>query len=63
MKWINFKDEKVSPKDRSWVLISSSLKNVPKYEVCHYKNNEWYLPAYDDVCEEKHIIKWVYIED
>jgi hypothetical protein len=44
------------------VLIQSSLKNVPKYEVCIYGNGEWYIPAYDDVCEESDIIKWCYIK-
>jgi hypothetical protein len=60
MDWIEIKNQK--PKDNSWVLIKSSLKNVPKYEVCYYKNDEWYIPCYDDVCQEKDIIKWTYIE-
>jgi hypothetical protein len=63
MEWINFKKDKTSPKDNSWVLIQSSLKNTPMFEVCHYKNNEWYLPSYDDSCDEKDITKWAYIEN
>jgi hypothetical protein len=63
MKWINFKEEKVTPKENSWVIILSSLKPSPKYEVCHYKNNEWYLPSYDDTCVDKFIVKWAYIEE
>ena len=47
----------------SWVLIQSSLKNVPKYEVCIYGNGEWYIPANDDVCQESDIVKWCYIND
>ncbi len=61
MDWIEIKNQK--PKDDTWVLIQSSLKNTPKYEVCYYdKNGEWYMPCYDDVCDEKDIIKWSYIE-
>lgn len=63
MNWIDFKKDKTSPKDNSWVLIQSSLKNTPKFEVCNYKNGEWYLPSYDDSCDENDIIKWVYIEE
>ena len=63
MNWIDFKKDKTSPKDNSWVLIQSSLKNTPKFEVSHYKNGEWYLPSYDDSCDEKDIIKWVYVEE
>jgi len=60
MEWVEIKNGK--PKDGSRVLIQSSLKNAPKYEVCYYENDEWYIPSYDDVYEEKHIIKWSYIE-
>jgi hypothetical protein len=63
MKWIDFKKEKITPKENSWVIILSSLKPSPKYEVCHYKNGEWYLPSYDDTCVDKFIVKWAYIEE
>jgi hypothetical protein len=62
MEWINFKKDKTYPKDDSWVLIQSSLKNTPKFEVCHYKNNEWYLPSYDESCDDREITIWAYIE-
>ena len=62
MKWIDFKKDKINPEDNSWVLISSSSKRVPKYEVCHYRNGEWYMPSYDDTCDELEIVKWSYIE-
>ena len=60
MKWNNID---IKPKEDSWVLIQSSLKNVPKYEVCIYDNGEWYIPANDDVCQESDIVKWCYIND
>lgn len=63
MDWINCKESKEKPKDESWIIIQSSLKNVPKFEVCFYKNNEWFLPANDVSCEENDIIKWAYIEN
>jgi len=63
MGWINFKDEKTRPNNDTWVLIQSSLKHVPKYEVCHFENNEWYLPANDDACQEEDIVKWAYIQE
>jgi len=64
MKWIEFKEGKGKlPIENSWVLIESSLKNVPKYEVCMYRNGEWYLPSYDDSCEEGDIVAWCYIEE
>jgi hypothetical protein len=63
MNWIDFKKDKTSPKDNSWVLIQSSLKNTPKFEVCNYKNGEWYLPANDDSCDEGAIIKWAYLKE
>ena len=53
----------IKPKEDSWVLIQSSLKNVPKYEVCIYGNGEWYVPANDDVCQDSDIVKWCYIND
>ena len=62
MKWIDFKKDKTPPSDNSWVLIQSSLKNTPMFEVCHYKNNEWYLPSYDESCDDREITKWAYIE-
>ena len=39
MNWIDFKKDKIFPKDNSWVLIQSSLKNTPKFEVCYYDEN------------------------
>ncbi len=64
MNWIDFKKDKIFPKDNSWVLIQSSLKNTPKFEVCYYdEKGEWYLPSYDDSCDEKDIKKWAYIEE
>lgn len=62
MNWIDFKTDKTFPKNNSWVLIQTSLKNVPKFEVCYYTNGEWFLPANDEYCDEEHIIKWAYIE-
>jgi hypothetical protein len=62
MEWINFKEDKEKPKDGSWVIIQSSLEYVPKFEVCYYKDGEWYLPANDDSCFEDDIVKWTYIE-
>lgn len=61
MKWKTIKESK--PKNDSWVLVQSSLKYVPKYEVCIYKDEEWYIPANDDVCEEEDIAKWCYVEE
>lgn len=63
MNWVDFKQDKEKPKDDSWVLIQASLKHVPKFEVCHYKSDEWYLPSNDDSCDEKDILKWSYIEE
>jgi hypothetical protein len=63
MNWIDFKKDKTFPKDNSWVLIQSSSKYTPKYEVGIYRTYEWYLPSYDDSCVEKEIIKWAYIEE
>ena len=67
MTWTNLVkgkvDESMRPKDESWVLIQSSGKNVPKFEVCYYKNKEWYLPSYDDSLEEESILRWTYIEE
>ena len=60
MKWNNID---IKPKEGSWVLIQSSLKNVPKYEVCFYGDGEWYISANDDVCQESDIVKWCYIND
>lgn len=31
MHWTDFKKDKTSPKDNSWILIQSSLKNTPKF--------------------------------
>jgi len=60
---MNWNTLDIKPKDNSWILIQSSLKNVPKYEVCIYENGEWFIPSNDDVCEESDIIKWCYIEN
>ena len=60
MKWNNID---IKPKEDSWVLIQSSLKYVPKYEVCIYKDEEWHIPANDDICEEEDVAKWCYIND
>ena len=60
MKWNNID---IKPKEASLVLIQSSLKNVPKYEVCIYDNGEWYIPANDDVCQKSDIVKWCYINN
>ena len=59
---MNWNSTDIKPKDNSWVLIQSSLKNVPKYEVAIYENEEWYVPSNDDVCQESDIAKWCYIE-
>ena len=62
MTWFQLKDKQF-PQKGSWVLIRSSLKNLPKYEVCIYDGHgEWFIPAYDDSCVEKDIIEWCYIE-
>ena len=57
------KIEKINlPNDKSWVIIKSRLKHLPKYEVCFYNDDEWYLPSIDDVFLEEDIIEWAYIE-
>ena len=63
MNWIDFKKDKTTPKDSSWVVIQSSVKYAPKFEVSYYKKGEWYLPSNDDSCNEVDIIKWAYIEE
>ena len=62
MNWINFKKDKEYPDNDNWVLIQTSLRTVPKYEVCIYIDGEWFLPANDNSCDEKDITKWAYIE-
>ena len=62
MKWIDFKSSGEKPKEGSWVLIQSSLPNVPKYEVCIFDSDEWYIPANDEVCNYEDVVKWCYIE-
>jgi hypothetical protein len=62
MNWIDFKKDKKFPKDSSWVVIQSSVKYAPKFEVSYYTNGEWCLPANDDFYDEKDIIKWAYIK-
>ena len=47
MTWFQLKDKQF-PQKGSWVLIRSSQKHVPKYEVCIYDGGEWFIPAYDD---------------
>jgi len=61
--WINFKKTKETPKDSSWIIIRRLIRYAPKYEVCFYKNEEWYLPANDDYGDEMDIVKWSYIEE
>lgn len=61
MTWFQLKDKQF-PQKGSWVIIRSSQKHVPKYEVCIYDGGEWFIPAYDDSCMEKDIIEWCYIE-
>ena len=63
MDWIDIKNDKTRPDNDTWVLVKTSLKWAPKYEVCHFKGNEWYLPANDDSCEEEDVVKWAYIQE
>jgi hypothetical protein len=63
MKWIDFQLSSKKPIDDSWVLIQSPLPGTPKYEVCIFNSDEWYLPANDDFCSDEDIVKWAYIED
>ncbi len=37
MDWIDFKNGKTRPDNDTWVLIKTSLKWAPKYEVCHLR--------------------------
>ena len=63
MNWLDFKKDKTTPKDSSWVVIQSSVKYAPKFEVSYYKKGEWYLPANYDSCDEGDIKKWAYIKE
>jgi len=63
MNWIDLKKDKAKPNNNRWIIIQSSLKNVPKFETCFYSNGEWYLPENDDSCSETVIKKWCYIEE
>ena len=65
MNWITFYLSETKPSDGSWVLIQTTniRPEPPKYEVCYFKDNEWYIPANDDVYEDGRITKWAYIEE
>ena len=69
---MNWNSTDIKPKDNSWVLIQSSLKNTQKYEVCIYENGVWVIPSnklfmdkisYVVMLKESDIAKWCYIEN
>lgn len=54
------------PDQKSWVVIETSTKHSPKYEVAIFSTyngvNEWFIPSNDDACDESDVIRWSYIE-
>jgi len=65
MNWINFYISGRKPRDGSWVLIQTTWirPTPPRYEVCYFKDNEWYIPANDNDYEDENITNWAYIQE